>query len=103
MTTTNAADPEAVRRLMHLGLTGQQARVFHFLFTSTMTTGVQPSFRDTCDAFGFGSLNAVRVHLNALSRKGWIAPTETRSRSVRFRRTVTGSKFVGFVLPEDEP
>jgi SOS-response transcriptional repressor LexA len=95
-----AADPEAIRRLMQLGLTERQAEFFLFLFEMTRSTGIQPSFRDACDAFGWSSLNAVRVHLTPLASKGWIAPTETRSRSVRFKLRPDGKPFTGFSLPE---
>jgi SOS-response transcriptional repressor LexA len=100
---TAAADPEAVRRLVRLGLTDRQAEIFIYLFETTRATGIQPSVRDVCDAFGFSSLHAPKNHLIALVKKGWIAPLVTRSRSVRFLRTDSGKPFEGFTLPEDQP
>jgi SOS-response transcriptional repressor LexA len=102
-TTRSAADPEAVRRLVRLGLTDRQAEIFLYLFETTRATGIQPSVRDVCDAFGFSSLHAPKNHLIALVKKGWIAPLVTRSRSVRFRLRPDGKPFRGFTLPEESP
>jgi repressor LexA len=99
--TDTLIDPAAVARLGELGLTERQASIFFHIFETTRMTGIQPSFKELGERFSITSPNGVGCHLAALSRKGWIAMAEGQSRSVRFRRTISGAPFRGFLCPED--
>jgi LexA DNA binding domain len=83
--------------------TPRQLEVFAYLFEETRKTGVQPSFREACAAFGFKATHSVTLHLRALAKKGWIRPIgrtrRAHSRSLHFLRTPAGAPFTGFVLP----
>jgi SOS-response transcriptional repressor LexA len=101
--TRPVADPAAIRRMTDLGLTETSARVFHYLFVTTMMTGIQPTFRDVCAAFGWSTTNSVSTHMVVLARKGWVAPGGGKNRAVRFKKRPDGLPFKGFCLPEDKP
>ncbi len=89
--------PEA-GRMVELGLSTGQARIFLFLFASTMRLGYQPSYREVGARFGITSPNGVKCHLEALEQKGWIGPSGGDSRAVRFLRCPDGGPFRGFAL-----
>ncbi len=85
-----------VGRLVVLGLTPAQARVYLYLFEQTARLGYQPSLQDIAVHFGFASRNGVLCHVRALCKKGWLEPSARDSRSIRFLRRPGGGAFYGF-------
>jgi hypothetical protein len=95
------AVPADVAAAVALGLTPRQAEIYAHIFEHARRYGYQPSLRDLMDQFEIRSLNGIRTHIVGLIRKGWIHETEGGMRSLRFRRTPTGSDFRGFILPKE--
>jgi SOS-response transcriptional repressor LexA len=87
-------------RLVDLGLTGQQALIYLFVFDTVMRAGSQPSFRMICGEFGFTSPTAVSGHLDALAKKGWLLRSGGGSRAITFLRGPDGEEFRGFTYRE---
>jgi SOS-response transcriptional repressor LexA len=102
-TTTETASPsDAIARLTKFGLTERQAEIYIYIFETTRMTGIQPSFKELGEQFSITSPNGVACHLEALSRKGWIAMAEGHSRSLRFLKCPDNRTFKGFCLPEED-
>ncbi|MFC1734083.1 transcriptional repressor LexA [candidate division KSB1 bacterium] len=57
---------------MTLGLTVRQQEILDFIREEVMVRGYPPSFREVAKQFGIKSTNGVKVHLDALERKGYI-------------------------------
>ena len=53
-------------------LTGKQELVFEFILSCFHDDGYIPTVREIADNFNYKSTNAVRDHLAALERKGYI-------------------------------
>ena len=64
-------------------LTKQQERVFDFLETHLAAQGFPPTLREIGDAIGLANINAVRGHLQAIEKKGYISKEPDRARSIR--------------------
>lgn len=71
---------------MARGLTGKQRVVLDYLIRYLGEHGYPPSIREIGKALGINSLRGVTVHLDALSRKGFIG-RESTSRSIRILKT----------------
>jgi repressor LexA len=57
---------------MAIGLTKRQGDILGFIREHTAVRGYPPSFREIGRQFGIKSTNGVKVHLDALERKGYI-------------------------------
>ncbi len=62
---------------MAKGLTTRQQRILQFVQDYIREEGYPPSIREIGKAFDIGSLRGVTVHLDALSRKGYISRANT--------------------------
>jgi len=78
-------------------LTPRQRAIFRFIFDWTCDRGYQPSYQEVMSQFGFSSPNAVRIHVKAMERKGWLHSSGNEMRCIRFLRTPVGRPFKGFV------
>src|SRR3954453_23824340 len=78
-------------------LTPRQRAIFPFIFDWTCDRGYQPSYQEVMSQFGFSSPNAVRIHVKAMERKGWLHSSGNEMRCIRFLRTPVGRPFKGFV------
>ncbi len=67
---------------MAKGLTKRQEAILQFVLDYIQHEGYPPSIREIGKEFGIGSLRGVTVHLDALSRKGYIERANT-PRSIR--------------------
>ncbi len=86
-----------VGRLVLLGLTPAQARVYLYLFTETASLGYQPSLSDVAAHFGFATRSGVLCHVRALRKKGWVGTaTRYEKRRLVFLRRSDGGEFYGF-------
>jgi REP element-mobilizing transposase RayT len=68
-------------------LTGQQQNVLHFVEEFFRSRGFPPTLREIGAALGLASINAVRGHLAALERKGYIVRAAEKARSIRVVRS----------------
>jgi SOS-response transcriptional repressor LexA len=102
-TARPAADPEAVRRLVRLGLTEKQAQVYLYIFGTAMECGFQPSLRDMMAHMGVTSPNSIALIINSLEISGFVKRKRNDSRCLKLLRTPSGEPFTGFCLPEDQP
>ena len=64
-------------------LTKQQSRVLACIEESSAARGFPPTLREIGQAVGITSVNAVRGHVAALEKKGYIARDSDRARSIR--------------------
>lgn len=64
-------------------LTTQQQKVLYFVETYLTRHGFPPTLRDIGDAIGLANVNAVRGHLLAIEKKGYITKTPDRARSIQ--------------------
>ncbi|MCX7934466.1 MAG: GntR family transcriptional regulator, partial [Planctomycetota bacterium] len=66
-----------------------------------MSEGYMPTIREIADHFHFQSLNAVRDHLAALERKGYIERKQRRARGIELapdlREEIRGLPIIGRV------
>ena len=62
---------------MAKGLTKRQESILQFVMEYIQREGYPPSIREIGKEFGIGSLRGVTVHLDALSRKGYIDRANT--------------------------
>ena len=62
---------------MAKALTQKQQQILQFVVDYIQQEGYPPSIREIGKQFGIGSLRGVTVHLDALSRKGYIARSNT--------------------------
>lgn len=64
-------------------LTEQQQRILSFVVESVENQGYPPTLREIGDAIGLANVNAVRGHLGALEKKGYITKTPDKARSIQ--------------------
>lgn len=64
-------------------LTGRQQQVLDFIIETIKVEGYPPTVRDIAAELGIISLNAVRRHLQALSKKGYIQLEPGKSRGIQ--------------------
>ena len=64
-------------------LTDQQQTVLNFLTEFVQDQGYPPTLREIGDAVGLANVNAVRGHLAALEKKGYITKTPDKARSIQ--------------------
>lgn len=62
--------------------TSRQQEVLHFITSFTELNSCPPTVRETAEHFSI-SVKAVQDHFTALRKKGYIAPAEGRSRSLK--------------------
>jgi repressor LexA len=62
---------------MAKGLTSRQESIFEFILEYIQEEGYPPSIREIGQRFGIGSLRGVTVHLDALTKKGYIERNNT--------------------------
>jgi len=67
-------------------LTGQQQRVLEFLEQHGRDHGFPPTYREIGQAIGVGNVNAVRGHIAALEKKGYISRLPEKARSIQIVR-----------------
>jgi len=82
------------------GLTGRQQEILDFLRRTMREEGGVPSVREIAAEFGFRSVNAVRDHLAALERKGFIDRRPGLARNIELApdlRSAAGIPIVGRV------
>ena len=68
-------------------LTDQQNKVLTFVDDFTRSNGFSPTLREIGDALELDNLNAVRGHLLALEKKGYIVKAPDKARSIRVLHT----------------
>jgi repressor LexA len=73
MTTTNARVP----------LTDRQREILAWLSRYIDDHGYSPTVRELCLAFGFGSTQGAKCHLDPLRRKGWVTWNDGQARTLR--------------------
>ena len=81
---------------MSRGLTARQREVLDVLREYAARKGYPPSIRELGKALGISSLRGVTIHLDALSRKGFIE-RESTSRSIRLLTAPDASSNRGLV------
>lgn len=64
-------------------LTERQQQIYDYLVSFTRKNGIKPSTTEIAQAFGFRSVTAVRDHLVALERKGYIKWGFNRARDIQ--------------------
>ena len=64
------------------GITDRQKEVLTYITSYTQENSFPPTVRDIGDHFGI-SLRAVQDHINALQKKGYLAQTQKKARSIR--------------------
>lgn len=69
--------------MVSAALTDRQAEILAFIDQIIDRCGYPPTIREIGRQFGFKSPNAVRIHLNALERKGAIIRDKTLARGLR--------------------
>lgn len=77
-------------------LTSQQRRVLDFLAEYSERNGFPPTLREIGQGVGLSNVNAVRGHLSALEKKGHIARTADKARSIRILDQVGPSPWSRF-------
>ena len=63
-------------------LTARQQEMLDYIERETSSTGVPPSIRQIGTALGISSTNGVRLHLQALQKKGYIRRSQRTSRGI---------------------
>lgn len=63
-------------------LTARQQEMLDYIEHETSATGVPPSIRQIGTALGISSTNGVRLHLQALQKKGYIRRSQRTSRGI---------------------
>ena len=64
------------------GITDRQKEVLNFISEYTEANAYPPTVRDIGEHFGI-SLRAVQDHIAALQKKGYLAQSQKRARSIR--------------------
>ena len=67
---------------MAIGLTKRQQEILDFIRSEITGRGYPPSFREICVRFGIKSTNGVKVHMNALQKKGYIIRESRLARGI---------------------
>jgi repressor LexA len=70
-----AADPRPA-------LTKRQSEILDYLKEHIAEYGYPPTFRAICGRFGFSSTNGVKVHFDALQKKGYIRRAACSARAI---------------------
>ena len=85
-------------------LTTQQKRILDFIESHQRSEGIVPTLREIAQHFGFRSMTAAADHVRALRRKGHLAASTRRARSLRivspldaFRRPVVDVPVYGAI------
>ena len=68
-------------------LTDQQRKVLRFVDDFSQENGFPPTMREIGRAVGLANVSAVRGHLSALEKKGYIAKDPDKARSIRVLHT----------------
>ena len=68
--------------MMRPKLTARQQEMLDYIERETSSTGVPPSIRQIGTALGISSTNGVRLHLQALQKKGYIRRSQRTSRGI---------------------
>lgn len=69
-------------RIMKPKLTARQQEMLDYIERETSSSGVPPSIRQIGTALGISSTNGVRLHLQALQKKGYIRRSQRTSRGI---------------------
>jgi len=64
------------------GLTDRQKQILSYLLQYKKESGFPPSFQEIADKFQFASLTAVKDHLKALEKKGFIRKSGFKARAI---------------------
>lgn len=64
-------------------LTAQQKKVLDYIAKYQDENGFPPTFKEIGEAVGIGNINAVRGHLLALEKKGYIVKDPVKARTIR--------------------
>lgn len=64
-------------------LTEKQQKVLDFISEHSSRSGFPPTLREIGDALGLPNVNAVRGHLAALEKKGYVTKDPDKARSIR--------------------
>ena len=70
---------------MHKALTKQQQKVLVYIAKSIDKKGIQPSYREIMQHFGFSSPGAVLGHLKACEKKGYCKRSGCRAVQFNWR------------------
>jgi len=70
-------------------LTDKQRAVLGFIEQLITTRGVSPTIREIGQKFGIASTNGVRLHINALIKKGYLKKNEFLARGLELVRPLT--------------
>ena len=68
--------------MKNLALTKRQEQIFQFILSTIGRLGYPPSIQEIQEEFSFKSPNAVRDHLTALERKGYVYRHPHKSRGI---------------------
>lgn len=82
------------------GLTDRQRDILEYMSQYLGERGYPPTLREIGGFFGIASPSAVRGHLEALRKKGFIGITSAASRGVEILKTADGADFDGFARSE---
>ena len=66
-------------------LTARETRVLNFVAQAIDNSGIQPSYREICTAFGWTSPNSVASIVKNMERKKVITTQPGRSRAICFK------------------
>lgn len=84
-------------------LTARQQEMLDYIERETSSTGVPPSIRQIGTALGISSTNGVRLHLQALQKKGYIRRSQRTSRGIvslnRLAQTASASHSATVDIP----
>ena len=64
-------------------LTNRQRTVLEFVGQYSQTRGFPPTLREIGDGMGLSNISAVRGHISALEKKGYITKEADKARSIR--------------------
>jgi len=78
---------------MNRPLTAQQKRVLDFMVEYLASKGFPPTLREIGEGIGLSNVSAVRGHVSALEKKGYIVRTADKARSIRIVDGVGPSHF----------
>ena len=70
-----------------IAITKRERKVLEFVAFRIDTLGVQPSYREICEQFGWRSINTIKCMVDGLRAKGVLQNTDERapSRGLMFR------------------
>lgn len=76
--------------MARMALTQQQTKVLTFVEGHLASSGFPPTMREIGQAVGLININAVRGHLTALEKKGYITKEPDKARSIRVLHPPSG-------------